>query len=249
MPSRRPRAPFGAVLFDLDGTLVDTAPDIADTLNAALAGEGFAPMGERWVRNHIGQGTAELVRQALAGDATPERVERMLEAFHRLYAAQCGRRGRLFPGAAATLATLRNTGVKLALLTNKESRFAEFVLRVHGLDTAFDTRVCGDTLPVKKPDGAVVRHCLKQLRVTPRRALLVGDSAVDVRTARNGGVPAWAVSYGYNQEQPIEDARPDRVIASLTELLPPVAPAVVAIAGYSPRASSSSRYFRSNPRN
>lgn len=266
MPSRRPRAPFGAVLFDLDGTLVDTAPDIADAVNLVLEQRGLPRVPPAWVRDRIGFGSRALLErtyQAAAGAALAATragrtrvaakaapTEELIEEFAEQYAQRCGRRGRLFPGAAAMLATLRNTGVKLALLTNKETRFAEFVLRVHGLDTAFDVRVCGDTLPVKKPDGAVVRHCLKLLRVAPRRALLVGDSAIDVRTARNGGVAVWAVNYGYNQERPIDDAKPDRVIAALAELLPPVAPALEALAaGYSPRASSSSRYFRSNPRN
>jgi len=226
--ARAGRRPFDAVLFDLDGTLVDTAPDIADALNAALADEGLRAVAGRWVRNRIGNGTRELCRQALAADATPERLERILQHFHRHYAAHCGRRGRLFPEAAATLATLRDAGVKLALLTNKESRFAHFVLSVHGIDGAFDACVYGDTLAVKKPDGAVVAHALRQLRVTRPRALLVGDSDIDVRTARNAGVAIWAVDYGYNQERPIAASNPDRVIDSLAALR--AAPAAVRVA-------------------
>jgi phosphoglycolate phosphatase len=243
-PARRARLPFDAVLFDLDGTLVDTAPDIADAVNAALNDHGLPPVTEDWVRDRIGNGTRTLLHQALGSDSV-DTLEGLLESFRRHYVVHCGRRGRLYPGAGATLTTLRNAGIRLALITNKEARFADFVLTVHGLDADFDVRVCGDTLPAKKPDASIVRHCLKALRARRPRALLVGDSEIDVRTARNGGIPVWAVSYGYNHGRPIASAQPDRVIASLSELLEPLAPAVAALApAYSPRASSSSRYLR-----
>lgn len=251
MPSRPapPQPPLGAVLFDLDGTLVDTAPDIADAVNAALADHRLPGVAEGWVRRRIGNGTAPLMRDALPEGAATG-LDQLLESFHRHYAARCGRRGRLYPEVAVTLTSLRNAGVKLALVTNKERRFAEFVLKVHGLDDDFDLVVCGDTLPAKKPDPMVVTHCLEILRLAPSRALLVGDSDIDVRTARNGGVAVWAVSYGYNRDVPIEQSQPDRVIASVSDLLQPMAPAIAAVArAYSPRASSSSRYLRSSPRN
>ena len=245
----RPDAPLGAVLFDLDGTLVDTAPDIAASVNAALADHGLPAVAPAWVRRRIGNGTAPLLREALPEGAETG-LDQLLESFHRHYAVQCGRRGRLFPEVAITLTSLRNAGVKLALVTNKEARFADFVLKVHGLDDDFDLVVCGDTLPAKKPDALVVAYCLKSLHLPPSRALLVGDSDIDVRTARNGGIAVWAVSYGYNQDIPIEQSQPDRVIASVSDLLEPMAPTIVAMApAYSPRASSSSRYLRSNPRN
>jgi phosphoglycolate phosphatase len=244
------RLPFEAVLFDLDGTLVDTCPDIADALNAALNDHGAPAVTEPWVRHRIGNGTRALLREALAGEPGRATLESLLESFGHRYATHCGRRGHLYPEAAAVLTTLRNVGVKLALVTNKETSFAEFVLSVHGLDDAFDLRVCGDTLRVKKPDASVVHHCLVTLGVSRSAALLVGDSEIDVRTARNGGIATWAVSYGYNRGRPIAAAHPDRVIASLGELLPPLAPAVVALApDYSPRASSSSLYLRRTPRN
>jgi phosphoglycolate phosphatase len=246
----RPRLPFAAVLFDLDGTLVDTCPDIADALNASLYEYGLPLVAEHWVRNRIGRGTRELLREALAGDSGRVTLDGLLEAFHRHYVIRCGRRGRLYPEAATTLTTLRNAGVKLGLVTNKEMRFAQLVLRVHGLDTDFDVRLFGDSLRFRKPDALVVHHCLATMRVPRKRALLIGDSEIDVRTARNGGIAVWAVSYGYNQDRPIADAEPDRVLASLSEVLEPFAPAVAALApDYSPRASSSSLYLRSSPRN
>lgn len=255
MPKRRaapqrPRhvLPFALVMFDLDGTLVDTAPDIADAVNATLAEYRLPAVAERWVRNRIGNGTATLLRQALPAGAAVT-LDELLDRFHRNYAVHCGRRGRLYPEVAVTLTSLRNAGVKLALLTNKEQRFAEFVLKVHGLDTSFDLAVCGDTLPVKKPDPLVVRHCIDMLKVPAARTLLVGDSNIDVQTARNAGIGVWAVPYGYNQERPIADAQPDRVIASVSDLLEPLAPMIAAIApAYSPRSASNSRHSRGNPR-
>lgn len=247
MPERsRARPPFGLVLFDLDGTLVDTAPDIADAVNAALADHGLPRVGDLWVRNRIGNGTRTLLRQAVSRDTD---LDPLVASFERHYATRCGKRGHLYPEAASTLTTLRNAGVRLALVTNKEARHAAFVLQVHGLDAAFDVRVFGDTLPVKKPSPEVVRYCLRTMRLTRRRALLVGDSAIDVRTARAAGIPVWAVTHGYNGGRPIEEEKPDRVLAGLQDLLEPLAQTVQALADQSPRASSRSRYFRSNPRN
>jgi phosphoglycolate phosphatase len=249
---------YDLVLFDLDGTLVNTAPDIADAVNKVLEGRKLPQVSERWVRNRIGHGTRQLLAQAMVAAPrmnpvrmTPELMAQLLDEFAEHYAALCGRRGRLFPEAASVLGTLRTIGVKLALLTNKERRFVRFLLEVHGLDGDFDCEVCGDTLPARKPDPLTVQHCLRTLSVPPAGALLVGDSAVDVETARKAGIAVWAVSYGYNQGQPIGRSKPDRVIGSIADVLEPFADRIHAVGGgrYSPRASSSSLYLRNNPRN
>lgn len=248
---------YQAVLFDLDGTLVDTAPDIADAVNRVLQGRGLPTVAGRWVRNRIGHGTRSLLTQAFGAaprlapvPVTPELLAQLLDEFATHYAQCCGKRGRLYPEAATTLSSLRNAGVRLALVTNKERRFVRFLLEVHGLDGGFDCEVCGDTLPARKPDPLPVQHILRTLGIAPERALLVGDSAVDVQTARNAGIAVWAVNHGYNQGKPISESAPDRVIARLTEVLEPFADRLEAAAGpYPPRASSSSLYLRSNPRN
>ena len=248
---------FDAVLFDLDGTLVDTAPDIADAVNRVLENRGLAPAREAWVRDRIGHGSRALLTQAYAasariapGNVAADLLVQLMDEFADNYAYCCGRRGHLFPEAAATLKALRAAGVKLALLTNKERRFVRFLLEVHGLDGDFDCEVCGDSLPAKKPDPLPVQHCLRLMGVPPARALLVGDSAIDVQTARNAGIQVWAVSYGYNEGKPIGQARPDRVISALSEVLAPLADESDADRGrYAPRASSSSLYLRNNPRN
>lgn len=239
---------FQLVLFDLDGTLVDTAPDIADAVNRVLELRQLPPMPEAWVRSRIGHGSRQLLAQSWAeatrlvgGSEAAAPLAELVEDFGRHYADGCGRRGRAFPGARTTLARLRRAGVKLALLTNKEQRFARLVLEAHALDGEFDLELCGDTLPAKKPDPLPVRHALGHFGVPAARALLVGDSDIDVRTARAAGIAAWGVRYGYGGPA-LERAGPERIIGALKE---------VAAMGrsYSPRASSSSLYLRSSPRN
>lgn len=241
---------YDLVLFDLDGTLVDTAPDIADAVNRVLADRGQRSRSAVWVRDRIGQGSRALLVEAYGSTPDTATVAALMDEFADAYARTCGKRGRLFPEAATVLTTLRNAGVRLALLTNKEERYVRFLLEVHGLDSDFDAQVCGDTLVVKKPDPEVVHNCLRALGVPKHRALLVGDSSIDVATARAAGVEVWAVNYGYNHGKPIADSRPDRIIASLSEVLEPFAERITAVAGpQPPRASSSSLYLRSNPRN
>jgi len=238
---------FELVLFDLDGTLVDTAPDIADALNRVLELRKLPAMPEAWVRSRIGHGSRQLLAQSWAeatrlvsGDEAPAPLAELVEEFGRHYVDCCGRRGRIFPGARTALAQLRRAAVKLALLTNKERRFAQLVLDAHGLAGDFDLEICGDTLAAKKPDPLPVRHALRHFGVPAARALLVGDSDIDVRTGRAAGIAVWGVSYGYGSGPALERAGPDRIIGSLAQ---------VRAGAYSPRASSSSLYLRSSPRN
>jgi phosphoglycolate phosphatase len=235
---------FQLVLFDLDGTLVDTAPDIADAVNRVLELRKLPAMPEAWVRSRIGHGSRQLLVQAVgAASGAPTMdaatMAQLMEEFGRHYADCVGRRGRVFPGARTALAQLRRAGVKLALLTNKEARFARLVLAAHDLDGDFDLELCGDTLPAKKPDPLPVWHALAHFGVPAASALLVGDSDIDVRTARAAGIAVWGVSYGYGGPA-LERSGPERIIGSLAQ---------VRAGAYSPRASSNSLYLRSSPRN
>jgi phosphoglycolate phosphatase len=114
-----------------------------------------------------------------------------------------------------TLARLRQRGAHLAVVTNKESAYTQTVLDAHGLTAYFDAIVCGDTLPTKKPAPDGVLSCLAQFAVASSDALFVGDSSIDVATARNAGVPVWVVPYGYNMGQQIAASAPDRIIATI----------------------------------
>jgi phosphoglycolate phosphatase len=182
-----------ALLFDLDGTLVDTAPELAVALNRTLASICLPAVSDEQVREWIGDGARALLGKALAGPVP----EVLWQTFSAEYFACCGTASTLFPGTREMLQRLQAAGVKLAVLTNKEGRFAHKVLAAHDLLAPFEVIVAGDTLAVKKPDPAVVRHALDALQVAADETALVGDSVTDVRSAHAAGVPAWIVRHGY----------------------------------------------------
>lgn len=218
--------PYDLILFDLDGTLVETAPEIADAVNDTLAAFGRPSVVQQQVNDWIGHGTRELLIQALAftdrmaADAVRASAAfpAIEAAFGRHYDARCGTRSRPYPGVRGMLQALREAGVKLAVVTNKEGRYTQAVLDAHDLSALFHRVVSGDTLAVKKPHPAAVDDCLRHLSVARERALFVGDSSIDVATARNAGIAVWALTQGYNMGRPIEDSRPNRVIADFSAL-------------------------------
>ncbi|KRH99065.1 phosphoglycolate phosphatase [Curvibacter sp. PAE-UM] len=219
--------PFDLVMFDLDGTLIETAPEICDAVNDTLQHFGLAQVQQDQVDRWIGHGTRELLVQALAQvrRLTVDEVRRcddlplIAAEFDRHYQRRCGTRSHLYPHVREVLKSLRAQGIHLAVVTNKEARYTRTVLAAHALEPLFDRVVSGDTLPTKKPDPAGIRSCLAQFQVDAARALFVGDSSIDVASARNAGVPVWALPYGYNMGQPIEACGPDRVIPDFRQLL------------------------------
>lgn len=220
---------YDLVMFDLDGTLIATAPEICDAVNDTLRCFELVEVSLQQVSDWIGYGTRELLIQALAFSgavsvASVRKSGRLLAIaadFDINYQRRCGTRSHLYPLVRETLMELRANGTKLAVVTNKEGRYTQIVLDVHQLRSLFDWVVSGDTLPTKKPNPAGIHACLEKFSVPPRRALFVGDSSIDVATARNAGVTVWALSYGYNMGQPIEDCGPDRVIADCSALITP----------------------------
>lgn len=218
---------FDAILFDLDGTLIETAPEICDAVNDTLTRFDMGQVTQTQVNDWIGHGTRELLIQALAfvGMTSNETIRQspglkpIAAEFDRNYQKRCGTRSHLYPHVREVLATLRTQGVKLAVVTNKEGRYTQTILDVHQLADQFDAVISGDTLPVKKPNPAGIQHCLEQFGIPNARALFVGDSSIDVATARNAGITVWALPYGYNMGQPIESCAPDRVIADFSMLL------------------------------
>lgn len=217
---------LAALSFDLDGTLVDTAGEIAEVANRTLADFGVEPWPEREIRAFIGHGARPLMLRLLAHTLLrhPELAERMpaeavLARMDIHHADLAGQRSRPYPGAEAALQHLRAAGLKLACVTNKEGRFAQRVLEASGLATHFQVLIAGDTLPQKKPDPAVLRAAATRLGTTPGALAHVGDSGIDIRCAHAAGATAWAVSWGYDGGEPIEASGPQRLFHDFESLV------------------------------
>ncbi|HZC57738.1 MAG TPA: HAD-IA family hydrolase [Xanthobacteraceae bacterium] len=212
------------IVFDLDGTLIDTAPDLISTLNIILAREGMPAMPYDEARKMIGGGARGMIERALIAEgrdgSKPEfkpELDRMFSSFIEHYAAHIADRSRPFPQLEAALDRLAADGLRLAVCTNK----LEW-LSVRLLDTLNLTRhfaaICGqDTFGMQKPDPEVLRRTILKAGGAPDKAIMVGDSGTDVRTARAASLPVIGVTFGYS-EVPIETLQPDRLISSYAEL-------------------------------
>lgn len=211
--------PFDLVAFDLDGTLADTAPDIAAAINRMLADYGRSPLAEADVRPMIGDGARNLLRRAMA--ATGPVSEALLDEAHPRYLdhyAEHVCEGTVpFPHVERALDELAALGIPLAVCTNKATRMTRLLLDALGWTQRFAAIVCGDTLPVFKPDPAPLREATRL--VGGNRAVLVGDSFIDAETARAAGAPFVAVSFGF-RDRPVAALGADAVIDSYAELLP-----------------------------
>lgn len=219
------------VMFDLDGTLVDSVPDLAAAVDKTLHDLGRPSAGVNKVRDWVGNGARVLVRRALAGGLEHAHVddaqaEQALELFMQHYAANHALT-QVYFGVKPTLDWLREQQVELAIVTNKPERFVAPLLDEKGLGGYFRWIVGGDTLPQQKPDPAALRHVLRLARVEPAQALFVGDSRNDVRAAKAAGVPCVALSYGYNHGRPIAEEHPAQVLDCLSGLLRPAANALL----------------------
>lgn len=214
---------FDAIIFDLDGTLIDTAPEIGEALNLTLAELGFPRVDAALVRSWIGMGTRNLITEALAHHQGPDgaiQMNTVRPLFRRNYRHVMGRISQLYPGVRETLTALEARGVPMAVVSNKEAEFGRQLLAAHQIKPAFSVTVFGDTLAEKKPSPLPIRHCMKTLLSIPPRTLLIGDSEIDVQTARNADVTVWAVSYGYRKKAHARELGADRVIDSLVDVLP-----------------------------
>lgn len=189
-----------AFLFDLDGTLADTLPDLAASTNHVRALYGLPPVDDALVRRFVGDGARTLLRRSLAGIDRPLTEALLDEAFARYvahHAEQCTQLTVAYPGVRACLAALRERGHALAVVTNKPERFAVPVVAHVGLADLLPVVVGGDTLPQKKPDPAPLRHALEQLDHPTAGAVMVGDGLQDLRAAKALGIGTIACLYGY----------------------------------------------------
>lgn len=211
---------IAVVTFDLDGTLVDTAGEIAEAVNRTLVDFQLAAVPQPQIEALIGAGAHELMRRLLAQIDSENHLDRtaVIARFDEHYAETAGTVGIIYPGAVACLEALRGDGVRLACVTNKESRHATRVLEASGLNHQFELVIGGDTLAWKKPDARVLLHVLKVFGCDAMHAAHVGDSSTDLLAARNAGVADWAVPWGYNAGRAVADEVPQRLFDSLTQI-------------------------------
>jgi phosphoglycolate phosphatase len=219
------------VVFDLDGTLVDTAPDLIETLNVVFAREGLPPVDYHQARLMIGGGARRMIECGLQynGGAAPRgQIDRMFADFIAYYSVHLADKSQPFPGLDAALDQLAEGGCRFAVCTNKLEALSRLLLDALGLTRRF-VAICGqDTFGMQKPDPEILRRTIRAAGGEPRRAVMVGDSGTDIVTARAAGVPIVAVDFGYS-ESPINELGADRLISRFDQLAAAVlglAPAV-----------------------
>ncbi|RFA31227.1 phosphoglycolate phosphatase [Alkalilimnicola ehrlichii] len=209
-------------LFDLDGTLVDSVPDLAVAIDRMLADFRRAPAGEEKVRTWVGNGSKNLVKRALSGaldgEVPTDLLEDALARFFVHYEATLCIHSRLYEGVAEGVAQLQADGYAMAVVTNKPARFAKPLLEALGIDGCFSAIIGGECLPQKKPHPAPLLHTAELIGCVPAETLMVGDSVNDIEAARRANMPVVCVPYGYNHGKDIRDFKPDVVINGVHEL-------------------------------
>lgn len=212
--------PAPLLVFDLDGTLVDTAPDLVDTLNVVLAREGLPRVSYDHARMMIGGGAKAMLVRGLKEDGrapTPQLMERLFADFLAHYTEHIADRSRPFPGLTDALDLLARKGHRFAVCTNKLEALSVRLLRALDLAGRF-AAICGqDTFGIQKPDPDILRRTIAAAGGAPGHAIMIGDSETDIRTARAAGVPVIAVDFGYS-DRPVSDFAPDRVISRFAQL-------------------------------
>lgn len=218
MTLKRPKM----ILIDVDGTLVDSVPDLAYCVDEMMMRLGRPPHGEAKVREWVGNGVERLVRRALIGqlegEPSNEDFERAYPIFLALYADNTAQRSCLYPGVREGIDYLKSQRYPLGCVTNKAAQFTIPLLKHFGIHDEFGVVVSGDSLPVKKPDPGPLLHAAKHFGVAPQDALMLGDSKSDVMAARAAGFQIVCMSYGYNHGEDIRNYDPDAVIDSMAEL-------------------------------
>ncbi len=210
------------VLIDLDGTLIDTVPDLTHAIDGMMSQLNLPQRGEEKVRRWIGNGVDRLVKRALLdsdhGEPDKKLFQSALPLFNALYASVNGHHSVLYPGVQKGLDWLKSQGYTLTCITNKAEQFTTPLLSALNINQYFQIVISGDTLPKKKPDPLPLLHVAEHFKVKARNALMLGDSINDVQAARAAGFQIICVSYGYNHGQDIRAAKPDAVVDSFTQL-------------------------------
>lgn len=211
-----------ALLFDLDGTLIDSVPDLANAVDYTLQQAGFTAAGEALVRKWVGNGARKLLERALRnakGEATEHELDRLLPVFFERYEACCADATGIYSGVTEALKHWHAAGIRMACVTNKPERFAQKIVDHFGWSDSLPVVLGGDSLPTKKPAPEPLWEACKRLDVDPANTIMVGDSVNDVQAARAAGMKVIAVPYGYNYGSDIRQAEPDLVVDRLDQLL------------------------------
>jgi len=213
-------SPYRAVLLDLDGTLLDTIPDMAGAANAMRKELALTELPTSLITTFVGKGVDVLVKRTLAAkhdfsQADLSQFEQAREIFHRHYHRLNGQASAMYGDVLSGLDLMQRLGLKLAVVTNKPSEFTLPLLAKTGLTRYMQAVVCGDTLPVRKPDPAPMLHACELLGVTPSQAVAVGDSLNDALAARAAGCAVLAVPYGYNEGLDVQDLDVDGIVGSI----------------------------------
>lgn len=210
------------ILIDVDGTQVDSVPDLAWCADEMMRRLGMPARGEDSVRQWVGNGVERLVRRALIDQLDGEPDEALFQKaypiYMELYAENTSQRSCLYPGVLEALTWMKAQGFKLGCVTNKAEQFTVPLLRDLGIHDFYEIIISGDSLPKKKPDPMPLLHAAEYFGVRPQDSLMIGDSISDVKAARAAGFQIVCMSYGYNHGVDIRTAEPDAVIDSMAEL-------------------------------
>ncbi len=213
------------LIFDLDGTLIDSASDLALALNMTLEALAMPTFSEETIRAWIGNGAQTLVKRGLSGskeiDPTlcADLFDKALESFLGHYHEHVCVRTTMYPQVKETLEALHDKGFRLTLATNKPINFVRPILEHFQLEDIFEFSIGGDCLKVKKPDPAPLLHVCEQCNVLPRHCLMIGDSKNDILAAKGADMDVIAVNYGYNHDEDIAIYQPDHIIEEFSHLL------------------------------
>ena len=209
-------------MIDVDGTLVDSVPDLSWCLDETMKQIGLPPRGEAAASQWVGNGVIRIVQRGIANDLDAAHDEALFEKampiFRELYAENTSKRSTLYPGVREGIDYLKTTGIKLGCITNKDAEFTHPILKDLGLWDDFEIVISGDTLEKKKPDPLPLLYGAEKLGAKPEKSLMLGDSMSDVKAARAAGFEIICMSYGYNHGVDIRESEPDAVIDSMVEL-------------------------------
>jgi phosphoglycolate phosphatase len=205
------------LIFDLDGTLIDSKLDLAHAVNAARAHAGMAPLENETVYSYVGEGAPTLIRRALGPVASDDRVQSALEFFLAYYSEHLIDYTTLYPGVRETLERLGSAGVKMAVLTNKPVRMSRAIVEALGIGGSFAQVYGGNSFEHKKPHPIGVETLIAECGAARERTMMVGDSAVDIRTARNARIQACGVTYGF-QPETLAEYPPDLLVDRIEQL-------------------------------